>query len=409
MQLEFICNTQELYTVLKNIKPVMPKRPSHPILADVLVTATKGSDGEDDTISFLASDLSLWIVGEIKATVITPGSCCVPFNIFYNQVETNRNANNTCQILVASNEDDTVGELLLTFNSGGYTIKQIKPIDEYPEMPKVHDNQFQLHRDIAMTMVTAYACASKDETKQILTGIQFQVRQYLNKRTILIASTDGFCLYKSELDYDDLTADVLEGDYEINHQITIAGKLMTVLDSLLTPTTENIELCYDENNTAILGENYLIVGRTFAGDYPLFEQIIPNKFNGFDVLVGRKNLLKMSERIGIFARLNMDNKDILNLKLHLDQQSLEMEGDAKIVGNADELLPASISIPQDSLATNKYNSTISVNCPLITKGLKLLQDTDVRLRIEQPHQPICLEPLDNKNKEIYMMMPVQSK
>ena len=396
---EFTCDLKSLLNLLNTVAPTIPKNPSHPILTHIICTVS------DDKLSITGTSLDLWIAGEIDCTIYTPGSFLIPFKLFEDALKKDKEKVESYHFKY----DEETKKLDMKANNTHFQL-QGENVEEYPEMPIVKNNHLRLTREVCQLMLSAGKCVSKDDRKYLLTGIQFQVRQYTDKRTIVVAGTNGSNLYKAEIKFDDQPADIgdTEEGYRKEHGVTIAGKLInSALEKMLNnlPDDTEIDLFYDEHNIAITAQNFCLIGRTWEGDYPMFEKAIPKVLNGFEVIVPRKEVIKISERLGIFTKLQRDGQSF-NILLSVEDQQLAMSADAGVYGSGDESIPATISKLHES-DENKYPLERKWGLPEFEQGLKILKDTDILIKLGTKLQPIVFEPYINKYNELYVTMPSQ--
>ncbi|MGL5509170.1 MAG: DNA polymerase III subunit beta, partial [Microcoleaceae cyanobacterium] len=76
--MKFICSQADLNTHLSLVSRAVPSRPSHPVLANVLLIA----DADEQTVELTGFDLSLGIRTSFAAMVTASGSLTIPAKIF---------------------------------------------------------------------------------------------------------------------------------------------------------------------------------------------------------------------------------------------------------------------------------------------------------------------------------------
>lgn len=76
--MKFKCNQSELNTHLSMVNRAIPNRPTHPILANVLVT----TDAETKQVTLTAFDLSLGIRTSFDAEVVENETIAMPAKLF---------------------------------------------------------------------------------------------------------------------------------------------------------------------------------------------------------------------------------------------------------------------------------------------------------------------------------------
>ena len=382
--MEIICNQNEFNYAIQLVSKAVASRPTHPILANLLVTA----DQVTNKISLTGFDLNLGIQTSFDANVKKSGAITVPSKLLSEIV--NKLPSETP---VSLDVDESSDNILIKSDRGSFNIKGI-PSDDYPNLPFVESGT-SLNIDpssfLKAVKLTIFA-SSSDDSKQLLTGVNFT----FNLKYLESAATDGHRLAvvlvdkKENFDEkEDLVSD------EENLSVTIPTRSLREIEKLVSlKTSENsIKLFYDKGQVVFISSNQIITTRTLEGSYPNYSQLIPENFTKL-FKFNTKKIIESLERIAVLA----DQQSSV-VKIKLEEKDLALvSADAQDIGNASELVPVSFDFDQFDIAFNvRY----------LLEGLKVISSENVIFKCNLPTTPAVLVPEDNINSFTYLVMPVQ--
>ena len=382
--MEIICNQNEFNYAIQLVSKAVASRPTHPILANLLVTA----DQVTNKISLTGFDLNLGIQTSFDANVKKSGAITVPSKLLSEIV--NKLPNETP---VSLDVDESSDNILIKSDRGSFNIKGI-PSDDYPNLPFVESGT-SLNIDpssfLKALKLTIFA-SSSDDSKQLLTGVNFT----FNLKYLESAATDGHRLAvvlvdkKDNFDEkEDLVSD------EENLSVTIPTRSLREIEKLVSlKTSENsINLFYDKGQVVFISSNQIITTRTLEGSYPNYSQLIPENFTKLFTFKTKK-IIESLERIAVLA----DQQSSV-VKIKLEEKDLALvSADAQDIGNASELVPVSYDF-------DKFE--IAFNVRYLLEGLKVISSETVIFKCNLPTTPAVLVPEDNFNSFTYLVMPVQ--
>ena len=177
--MKVVCSQSELNAALQLVSRAVATRPTHPVLANVLLTADAGTN----RLSLTGFDLNLGIQTSLAASVETSGAITLPARLLGEIVS--RLASDS-PITLATEE---AGEQVqLTSLSGSYQMRGL-PADDYPELPMVESGMTLKLQPAGLVQAlkgTLFA-SSADEAKQLLTGVHLR----FNAKALEAAATDG--------------------------------------------------------------------------------------------------------------------------------------------------------------------------------------------------------------------------
>ena len=248
--MKLVCSQSDLNTHLSLTSRAVPSRPTHPILANVLLQA----DAANSQVSLTAFDLSLGIRTTFNAEVLQGGTITLPAKLLNYIVSRLPEGEITLDDEILETEDQSVGEglmLTLTPKSGRYEVRAMGA-EEFPELP-VTENDKAIHLP-ASALIEGLGgslfATSADETKQVLTGVHLTVKQ----DTLEFAATDGHRLAVVET-----TNENLNDDEELDSvQVTLPNKALRELERMLAHSSkedEPVAMYFDEGQVVIEWQN----------------------------------------------------------------------------------------------------------------------------------------------------------
>ncbi len=382
--MEIVCNQNEFNYAIQLVSKAVASRPTHPILANLLLTADQGTN----KISLTGFDLNLGIQTSFDATVNKSGAITVPSKLLSEIV--NKLPSETP---VSLDVDESSDNILIKSDRGSFNIKGI-PSDDYPSLPFVESGtslNIEPSSFLKALKLTIFA-SSSDDSKQLLTGVNFT----FNLKYLESAATDGHrlavVLVNNKENFDQKEDFVSN---EENLSVTIPTRSLREIEKLVSlKSSENsIKLFYDKGQVVFISSNQIITTRTLEGSYPNYSQLIPDNFTKIFTF-NTKKIIESLERIAVLAD---QQSSVVKIKLNEKDLAL-VSADAQDIGNASELVPASFDFDQFDIAFNvRY----------LLEGLKVISSENVIFKCNLPTTPAVLVPDDNINSFTYLVMPVQ--
>ena len=125
--MKVVCSQSELNAALQLVSRAVATRPTHPVLANVLLTADAGTG----RLSLTGFDLNLGIQTSLAASVETSGAITLPARLLGEIVS--RLASDSPLTL---STEESGEQVQLTSLSGSYQMRGM-PADDYPDLPMV--------------------------------------------------------------------------------------------------------------------------------------------------------------------------------------------------------------------------------------------------------------------------------
>jgi DNA polymerase III subunit beta len=388
--MKLICSQSDLSSNLSLVSRAVPSRPTHPVLANILLQA----DAKTNQVSLTAFDLSLGIRTSFTAEVLESGEIALPAKLLVDI--TSRLPEG--EITLDDASGDAVGEgIIVTLKprSGKYQVRAMGA-EEFPELPIV-ENAEAIHLTTAALiegLKGSLFATSSDETKQVLTGVHLTLKQ----DTLEFAATDGHRLAvletTNELALSEVEKRPVEGSEQV--EVTVPAKALRELQRMLvqhTNSEETVAVYLDQGQVVFAWQNQRLTSRTLEGQYPAYRQLIPRQFER-QVTLERKQFISTLERIAVLA----DQKNnIVKLSIDNENQEITLSCEAQDVGSGTESMPAQIS---------GENIDIAFNVKYLMEGLKELPSSEIQMHLNQSLTPVIFTPLGGL-KMTYLAMPVQ--
>ncbi len=378
--MKLVCSQSELNASLQLVSRAVASRPTHPVLANVLLTADAGTG----RLSLTGFDLSLGIQTSLAASVEASGAITLPARLFGEIVS---RLSSDSPITLACVEGTEQVEL--TSVSGSYQMRGM-PADDFPDLPLVQSGTpIRLEADALVKGLRATLFASSaDESKQILTGVHLR----LDPQGLECAATDGHRLAVLCLAHASEPAEAEAGE---PFAVTVPARSLRELERLLSgrQSDEPLSLFCDRGQVVFLWADQVLTSRSLDGTYPNYRQLIPDRFTR-TIGTDRRALVSALERVAVLAD---QHNNVVKLSADPATGQLLIQADAQDVGRGSEAVAAEITGEEVQIAFNvRY----------LLDGLKTMASDQVFLQCNAPTTPAILTPVDAA-QFTYLVMPVQ--
>lgn len=376
--MKLVCTQSDLSTNLSLVSRAVPSRPTHPVLANVLLTA----NAEEGLVYLTGFDLSLGIRTSFPAEIETDGEITLPAKLLNDIVSRLPEG----EITLDDEARETPMGATITSASGRYQVRGMG-VEEFPELPVVAGVAIYLPAAALIEgLRSTLFAASADETKQVLTGLHLTFQQ----DNLEFAATDGHRLAVVQS-----TNEIADSEESVGLEVTVPAKALRELERMLgmRSSTEPLTLHLEQGQVVFEWANQHLTSRTLEGQYPAYRQLIPRQFER-QITLERRLLLSAVERIAVLA----DQKNnIVKFSIDSVNQELGLSVDAQDVGSGRESMPAQVTGESIDIAFNiKY----------LIDGLKALQSSEIQMQLNTATTPAILTPLGSL-KMTYLIMPVQ--
>ncbi len=375
--MKLICTRCDLNQHRSLVSRVVTSRPSHPVLANVLLKA----DADRQQVSLTGFDLSLGVQTSFGAQVHQDGMLTLPAKLLGDIVSRLPEG----EIVL----DDTEGEatVTLTCTAGRYQMRGMGA-EEFPELPSIVEAEVIYLPVDALSdgLRGSLFATSSDESKQVLTGVHLTAEA----DGLEFAATDGHRLAVVQT----VETDAAPSEDRLL-DVTVPAKALRELERMMqiNPASEAVAVRFDQGQLVCEWANQRLTSRLIEGQYPNYRQLIPRQFSR-QMTVERRLFISALERIGVLA----DQKNsIVKLALDSAKQEIILSVEAQDVGNGREAIPAQVS---------GEDLEIAFNVRYLLEGLKAFNTGDVQMQFNTATSPSVLNPVGGM-KMTYLVMPVQ--
>jgi len=379
------CSQAELNTALQLVSRAVSNRPTHPVLANVLLAA----DEVTGKLRLTGFDLSLGIQTSISASIESSGAITLPAKLFGEIVS---KLSNDSPLTLTS--DETSQQVELISKSGTYQVRGMLS-DDFPDLPLVENGtSLKLNpSSLSSAIKSTLFASSTDDAKQLLTGVNLT----FDGHGIESAATDGHRL--AILNLNNILSQADDKNISDNIEkfsITLPSKSLREVEKFLSTCdiSKPINFFVDKGQVVFISLDEIITIRALEGSYPNYSQLLPDKF--LNVLeFDRKEFIASLERIGVLAD---QHNNVIKIMTDSNANLIKITTDAQDIGTGSESLP--VSFIGESFQ-------IAFNVRYLLDGLKVINSDLIKLSCNAPTTPAVFSPVNTDVDFTYLVMPIQ--
>lgn len=364
----------ELQRGLARIQAIVEKRNSMPILANVLLRASKGDRNQ---LEISATDLEVGIRGSHPAEVSKAGSLTVSARKFFEIVR--ELPDEPVSLAATANS-----YLEIQCNRVRFTLAGTAA-EEFPTLPEVSPTALvRLPAAVVASLVerTMYA-ASVDETRYNLNGVYFELADEGAK--IRMVATDGHRLALVDRHLAGGASDLASG-------VILPRKGLAELKRLVDEEdADEIELGIEGNSALVRKGDVTLTMRLIEGEFPNYRQVLP-KVSSRKVTLSADTLAQALRRV---ALLSVERSKAVRVEL--------VPGHLRLSANNPDLGEASEEIDID------YQGdaiTVGFNARYLLDSLAAFRTKEVELGLEDELSPAVLRPTED-SETLAVVMPMR--
>ncbi|HVL65099.1 MAG TPA: DNA polymerase III subunit beta [Actinomycetota bacterium] len=372
--MKFRCERNDLLEAIQFASRAISNRATLPVLSGLRVEAT-----EEGSVSVAATDLELTMQTTFAAGVDEPGRLIVPGRLITEMAR----SLGAGQVSFAGGD----GEVEIASGRGRFRVKTLAT-DDYPALPidDAAGEGIEIELDatsLATGLSQVVRSASADETRQILTGVLWEVES----GSITLAATDSYRLGVRTL--------AAAGGPAERRNVVLPARTLAELVRVLQGTGAPVRTVVRENLMSFSvgggdGQASWVIGSRFIeGEFPNYRQLIPAGYTN-SLTVDRETLLEVTKRVGLLAQNNLPVK----LRLH---DELEVSAHTPDVGEGQEVVDA------------EYTGeplVIAFNPQFLNDGASAIQTERLVLEAADGLKPAVLRG-EGDESFTYLLMPVR--
>lgn len=367
--MEFTCKIEDLKNAIAIVAPAIAARPSHPVLANILIRA----DEDSQSVTLIAFDLSVALHAAIDASVKYEGRITVPGTLFKDMIS--RQPSGLMEFELK--ETDEAKRISITFPSGNAEISAMDA-DEFPAIAEVLGTPLSLPAAAFSRMLgdVIYA-SSSEEQKQILNGVCVTI----SGGEVEFAGIDGHRLAKNAIAIEE---EVPEARFVIHRKSAEGLFKLASKDGM-------ISIMQDSRQVLVSGSRWLCVSRLLEGDFPNYSQLIPRQFEhtaAFD----REELLGAVDRVSVIP----DSHETVILQF-------TGNGRCRISCKSSEAGKVEEWVDVEGVSPFK----IAFNRKYFADALKHFHQEKIELNMNSPTSPAVINAIGDADTKLALVMPIQ--
>lgn len=357
----------EILEPLQQIGGVVERRQTLPILANILVNASK------DSLTITATDLEV----EMRTRVAVSCNGELDFTL------PARKLIDICRALPEGADIDiSVEGERTTIRSGKsrFTLGTL-PAQDYPVIePSAASHRFTLSEGVLKRLIekTQFAMAQQD-VRYYLNGMLLEI----NGGNVKTIATDGHRLALSEAQCDlDSTIDV---------QVIVPRKAILELGRLLSDSDEQVQVDVSSNHIRLSINNTVFTSKLIDGKFPDYQRVIPRDCTK-EVIARKEELRQALQRTSILS-----NEKYRGIRFQFSTGSLELLAHNPEQEEAEEEI--GIEYEGEELI-------IGFNVGYLIEVLNVLESDEVKLFLSDPSSSCLIEDKESDDSR-YVIMPMR--
>ncbi len=365
--MKFITEKNLLQEAISNVQKAITGKSTMQILQGIYISAYK------NTLTLIGSDIDVCIETKINVEVIEEGSIVIDSRLFGEIIRKLPNA----EIEITSIDDNTIE---INCEKSCVNLIHMNATD-YPLLPSIDEDMiFTIPQKTLKNMIksTIFA-AAQDETRPILTGVLFELKE--NKLNLV--ALDGFRVaFRSE-----------NIDYDYNKEAVIPGKTLNEVSKILEDNEEPVKITFTPNHILFNFGNTKVISRLLEGEFIKYSSIIPQEYK-LRVNVKKDEILSCIETASLMAKDGNTNL----VKLDIQEDTLIVTSNSQL-GKARE--EVSILLQGETLKT-AFNSKYLIDI------FKNMDEEEIIMELSSAVSP-CIVKNKDKDNCTYLLLPVRVK
>lgn len=338
-----------------------------PILNTILLEA------KNKTLYIKATNLEIGLEIEIPAKVEEEGSTAINAQIISSFLNNLPKEN---KIELSLNENN----LSLSTETTKTIIKSITP-EDFPTIPKViNSKEFNLNsKDFISGLKSVLFASAVSDIKPEIASIYI----YNEESFLIFVATDSFRLAEKKIK--------LKNPLNDFNPIIIPFKNISEIIRVFENNNNEIKINSDEHQLSIYSDSIHLTSRLINGNYPAYQQIMPNEFKT-EVVINKDELINTLKLANIFS----DKFNQVDFNLLTESNILEINSQNQDIG--ENKISLIIKIKGEDIK-------VSFNVKYIIDCFSSINSKNVSLKFTDKNKPLLIQSLDDEFFK-YIIMPV---
>lgn len=367
--MKFTCLQENLIRGLNIVSRVCGKNVSLPILNNILISV------KNEGINFMATNLEIGIKMDVRGKTETEGQITVPAKILTSFVN----------YLPEEKVEFELSESDLKIVSGSWQTKiKTQNAEEYPLIPEVLDKnslKVKLGKLKVLLNQTIFA-AIGNEARPELSGGYFLI----NGKQLTVVATDSYRLAEKKIE--------LEEDTKKETSFIVPIKTLQEVARIINDLDEdkNLEIFWEENQIKFVVDGIELSSRLIDGDYPDYQQIIPQTFKTKISFV-KAEVINAVRATGLFSKTGIYDVGFD----FVTPDKIIIKSTNNQVGENEAVIKADVAGDSEKIIFNYH---------YILEGLVNMAGEKMVFEITTGENPAILR-AEDKDDYLYLIMPIR--
>ncbi len=370
--MEFVIKKDELFNGIRIVERATAMKGLQPVLANILIESV-----DKNTLKFSATDLDLTVIAKVQAQIVEEGKITLPAKKLSDIVS------RVSDGLISVKKIDDSNTVNITckntkFDIIGISASEFPLIEENIKMEENNAIEIELKPFVKAIKQAGFAAAGY-ESNNLLSGVVCDISENI----LEMASTDGNRLAR--------VREKIENKGKTGQLIIPSKTLQEFIKMSAFIEEESIKIYTDKTKLIIKSENTMIISRLMEGQYPKYNQLIPQD-SPKEAIVNITQLISSLERVAI-----MVNERTSIVKFEFKENTLTLSADTPDSGASEDAFDIEYSAEELKIAFNyKY----------VLDSLKNMETTEVKIGLNTGLSATVLKP-NNDEDYVCLIMPVQ--
>ncbi|HFC09438.1 MAG TPA: DNA polymerase III subunit beta [Chloroflexi bacterium] len=373
--MKVIVKREDLAQGLRAVARAISSRTTLPVLSNVLVAT------DENRLRLSATDLELAITAWVPAQVEEEGATTVPARTFSDLVGIL-----SADVLRLSYDDDR--RTLHVHGGSSETDIRCIEADEFPPLPapELDEGVMVSVGDFREMVQQVGFAASSDDARPVLTGVFLQVEG----GTLTAAASDGYRLSVRKLSVQN------GGGADLS--LIVPARALNEVARAARDDEEAVVMVAPPGRGQVVfrvGSDVEVVSQLIEGEYPPYEQIIPQRYTTRTV-VSTAAFVKACKQAEIFAREGTQSTRLTITPGGEVPGELRISATSESTGSSESTLTATVE---------GEPITIAFNVRFLREALEAIRTPEVALETTAPASPGVLKPV-GASDFIHIIMPM---
>ena len=366
------------FNALQSLQGVVEtKATSMPILQNVLIETLGGKKN----ISVSGTNLDISLKGNIDAEVMKAGKLTLNARKLFDII---RELSPGGIVTLVAEENQRVK---IEGGNAKFSLPSL-PYSDFPSMPdkaETKPHKIPAKKLSEMIKRTMFAI-SQDETRYTYNGVFMESENQI----LRLVATDGHRLALIERE---------EKGIQLANGVILHKKGLGELTKLLQADEgkdKEVSVFITENHAIFVTANNELSARLIEGEFPKYQQVIPDSDEHHTVIIDRNDLLRALRRVSLFS------SDTRLVKFTFKKGTLNLSTSGSEFGEANESVECDFS---------EKELTIGFNYRYCTDVLSILTENNIAIEIKDALSPGVFRPSSanspSDDKYTYVVMPMR--